>query len=81
MQSTELFDKNKKEIFEGDIIESEVKKGVIEFGSGYFGINWDYGTDKETMLGSWGTRSNLRTLCDGFNEKIVVIGNICENLE
>jgi hypothetical protein len=43
-----------------------------------FGLNLDYGTDKKTMLGSWGSETNLRVLNDGYNRRIEVIGNIHE---
>lgn len=78
-QFTGLHDKNVVEIYEWDIIKSGDRTGVIEYGHGKFGINWDYGTDKHTMLGAWGQVDNLRTMCDGYNREIEVIGNIHEH--
>lgn len=47
-QFTGLLDKNGKKIFEGDIVEYEahgyipyVKRGVVIFNNGYFGIEYD----------------------------------------
>jgi uncharacterized phage protein (TIGR01671 family) len=80
-QFTGLHDKNGKEIYEGDIIQSVNTKGVIEYGKGKFGINWDYGADKQTMLGAWGQVDNLRTMDDDYNSGVVVIGNIYQNPE
>lgn len=76
---TGLKDKNEKEIYEKDLVKSGNSIGVIEFEKGLFGINWDYGTDKKSMLGSWGTETNLRRIDDGFNREIEIIGNIYEH--
>jgi uncharacterized phage protein (TIGR01671 family) len=81
---TGLKDKEGKEIYEGDIVVSKLKKeiiskGVVEFDMGLFGINWDYGTDKKSMYGAWGNETNLRQMYDGWNRKIEIIGNIYEN--
>lgn len=82
-QWTGLLDKNGKDIYEGDIFIREItgRRGVIEFDGGMFGINWDYGSDEKTMLGAWGSRTNLRVLNDGFNEEIEIVGNIFQNPE
>jgi uncharacterized phage protein (TIGR01671 family) len=81
MQYTGLHDKNGKEIYEGDIVRTPVAKSVIEFDGGMFGLNHDYGTDRKTMLGSWGNETNLRGMEDGYNRDIEVIGNIYEHPE
>lgn len=88
-QYTGEHDKNKKEVYEDDIIVTPVTKryGVIQFSHGIFGINWDYKKNhdpdwkKGTMYGSWGTRTNLRCIDDGFLDDVVIIGNIPENPE
>ena len=77
-----LKDKNGKEIYEFDIVNLPIGQfGVIEFDKGLFGINLDFGTDRKTMLGSWGSETNLRQLYDGYYREIEVIGNIYENSE
>jgi len=80
MQFIGQYDKAGKKLWTGDIIDSFIDKGVIEFSHGVYGINWDYAdSSRKTMLGSWGQEHNLRTLDDGFNRDIICIGNICEN--
>jgi uncharacterized phage protein (TIGR01671 family) len=81
MQFTGLLDKSGKEIYEGDIVRTPVRNSVIEFSHGVFGLNHDFGTDNKTMFGSWGQEHNLRSMDDGYNREIEVIGNIYENPE
>ena len=76
MQSTGLFDKNGKEIFEGDIVEWEHKdtgqlvRGIIKY---------------DTDLGFWGMTdvrfNDLRAIGYLANQKVTVLGNIYENPE
>lgn len=80
-QYANIGDKNGKEIYEGDIVDGGTKRGVIEFDKGLFGVNWDYGTENKTMLGAWGTQTNLRALHDGYHKSLEVVGNIYENPE
>jgi uncharacterized phage protein (TIGR01671 family) len=82
MQFIGLHDKNNSPIYEGDIVATESnKKGVIRFEMGLFGIDWDFNFNSnfQTMLGTWGSKVNLRQMYDGFNSKIAVIGNIHEH--
>jgi len=77
-----LKDSCNSEIWEGDVIISGTNTcGLIEYGTGRFGINWDYKNKSKTMLGSWGQIDNIRGLDDGFSEEIEVIGNIHQNPE
>lgn len=89
-QFTGLHDKNGREIYEGDIVQSESpvgRAGVIQFAKGHFGVNWDFVKNPDPeweggiIYGSWGTQTNLRRIDDGFLDEFVVIGNIHENPE
>ncbi|HFU3705158.1 TPA: YopX family protein [Streptococcus suis] len=72
MQSTELFDKNGKEIFEGDVVKLR------------YTISSDYEFFKVTRFrgGSWRI-DNRRRGCELWlrNEECEIIGNIYENPE
>lgn len=82
MQFTGLYDKNSKEIYEGDIVQTPFGHSSVEFSHGVFGLNHDFlNPEKKTMLGTWGQEHNLRTLDDGYYKEIVVVGNIYENPE
>ena len=76
MQSTGLFDKNDKEIFESDIVEWEHKdtgqlvRGIVKY---------------DTELGFWGMTdvrfNDLRAIGYLANQKVTVLGDIYENKE
>ena len=76
MQSTELVDKNGKEIFEGDIVQFEdcyevsdflyINIGIIEWCQGGFHV-----TNRDSVL--------MEDLLDGDSLDVTIIGNIYEN--
>jgi uncharacterized phage protein (TIGR01671 family) len=76
MQSTGLLDINDKEIFENDIVEWEHKdtgqlvRGIVKY---------------DTELGFWGMTdvrfNNLTAIGYLANQRVTVLGNICENKE
>lgn len=78
MQSTGLFDKNNKEIFEGDIVQFEdcyevsdflyINTGIIEWCQGGFHV-----TNRDSVL--------MEDLFDGDSLDVTIIGNIYENPE
>lgn len=85
-QFTGLYDKNGKEIYEGDIVATKlddkiITVGDIQYHCGVFGAEWRHAKKDKTMVGSWGQRHNLRRLDDDIIEKIEVIGNIYDNPE
>lgn len=66
LQSTDLPDKNRKEIFESFILNLNEIKGLVEYRNGCFWVNWE---DK--------TSSPLYPEC----REAEIIGNIYENPE
>lgn len=81
-QYTGLKDKEGKDIYEGDIVQTPCGHSSVEFSHGVFGLNHDFvNPEKQTMLGSWGQEHNLRTLDDGYNREVTVVKNIHDNPE
>ena len=73
MQSTGLFDKNGKEIYEGDIV-----KGYSVYPEPSIFEPFLMGEVYYTNRGTWDSYSYI---LGGFNEQVEVIGNIYENKE
>jgi len=85
-QFTGLYDKNGREIWEGDIVCHYEHltwewRGVIKFSHGVFGSEFLSNIKNQSMVGSWGQKHNLRRLDDDILDRYIVIGNIHENPE
>ena len=77
MQSTGLFDKNGKEVFENDVIrDSDGFEGIVQYDESY-GM---YGIAYLPTLPN-GIDMTFEELKDNFRNKFEVIGNIWENKE
>lgn len=77
MQSTGLFDKNGKEVFENDVIrDSDGFEGIVQYDESY-GV---YGIAYLPTLSN-GIDMTFEELKDNYRNKFEVIGNIYENPE
>ena len=77
MQSTELQDKNGKEIYEGDILQCGYGVGKVIYNAGCFMVCWI--EDKEAYMEFVFSRKGMYRRKD--DEEFEVIGNIHENPE
>ncbi len=87
MQWTGLYDRRRKEIYEGDIVQTTtnqgdvVSVGDVQFSHGVFGAEWARNKKHKDMVGSFGQLHNLKSMDDKIIERLEVIGNIYENPE
>jgi len=79
MQYTGLKDKNGKEIYEGDVLETRLKtftfRAKLDFGwsrDDVYGLHWTHNANRR------GVGSEVRK-ADGISERMEIIGNIYEN--
>jgi len=82
MQSTGLFDKNGKEIFEGDVVKTTRFFGRADEIGGFYEYEKDYAGVVKMLEGAWviDTGSDAVFLWSDIDENLVV-GNIYENKE
>ena len=73
MQSTGLFDKNGKEIFEGDVLRDSESIVIVKFVDGAFSV------DYRNMGGEWRNYGSLFRYLRDFEGEI--IGNVFEHKE
>ena len=83
MQFTGLYDKNKKEIYEGDILLDKQIDDIEDKDTySYFQVLFDNLTGQYTVDVSYcKNRESLVNITDYFDENIEVVGNIFENPE
>lgn len=72
LEFTGLKDKNGKDIYEGDIVDSYFSRYLVSFG---------WGDDSENYGESYGVLFGERIVCDQEQEECEIIGNIYENPE
>lgn len=82
MQSTDMVDRNGKEIFEGDIVRTTRFLGRADEIGGFYEYEKDYLGVVKVLEGSWviDTGSDAVNLWSEIDEN-EVLGNIYENLE
>ncbi|MGG6832993.1 UNVERIFIED_CONTAM: hypothetical protein KB574_09420 [Streptococcus canis] len=82
MQSTGLFDKNGKEIFEGDLVKTKRFVGRANEISGFYEYEREYGGVVKMLEGAWliDTSTDAIKLWSEVEEN-EVIGNIYDNPE
>lgn len=74
MQSTDLLDKNSKEIFEGDIVDYKGRKAVIEWHGSYASFIYRFVDELQKRNTEWKPLYLAYMKCE-------IIGNIYENPE
>lgn len=81
-QSIGLFDKNGKEIFEGDIFSDEEGNGVVIFDDGQYKLEWygwyEYSLDGNAYGESFG-KIETAPISDYEINQMEVVGNIWDN--
>ena len=81
MQFTGLYDKNGKEIYEGDVIKDNIGNRIVEIGFGHFSDPDGYYHEFYGVYGRWVGEEDSKSYFNKSDNDLEIIGNIYENPE